>query len=364
MHDADQRFHDVLRSGILASMCAQGAYGLLATVTEHSGVGGLETSLVSGFDDLEEARVASDLADVAAGGMSRSAFLAQHGYHSGAQYHVSGSSWREAPQQLDAAIARISDRPADTGRRGATREAATRELLGAQPRWRQPATRVLLHVVHSFVVLREAQKVSGLQAVDVLRHAARGVGSALVAADLLEKPEDVHFLTMEEIDAGQFDDVRDLVASRRARYSAHEEAEVPSSWEGAPPVTTARATTGNESKDVPPTITGVAASPGDVEATAIVVLDADSALTAEPGSVLICRTTDPSFVPALMVAAAVVVEIGGPMSHGAIVARDLGIPCVMGVESATERIHSGDKVHVDGAAGAVRITGRHAREGS
>jgi pyruvate,water dikinase len=75
----------------------------------------------------------------------------------------------------------------------------------------------------------------------------------------------------------------------------------------------------------------------------------------EIGDVLVARTTDPSWASVMYAAGALVVEIGGQLSHAAVVARELGIPCVMGVPSATRSLRDGDLVRVDGTAGTVEV---------
>jgi pyruvate,water dikinase len=72
-----------------------------------------------------------------------------------------------------------------------------------------------------------------------------------------------------------------------------------------------------------------------------------------PGGILVCRTTDPSWTPLFLVAAGVVIETGGTMSHGAIVARELGVPCVINAQGATRLLPNGGMVTMDGDAGSV-----------
>jgi pyruvate,water dikinase len=102
-------------------------------------------------------------------------------------------------------------------------------------------------------------------------------------------------------------------------------------------------------------VTGVAASAGRVEGRARVVLDPDCDVVLEPGDILVCRITDPSWAPLFTLAEGLVIDIGGPASHGAIVARELGIPCVIGTGNGTTAIHDGDRVAVDGDAGTVSV---------
>ena len=101
-------------------------------------------------------------------------------------------------------------------------------------------------------------------------------------------------------------------------------------------------------------ITGLAVSPGVVEGRARVVLDAATS-ELEPGEVLVCETTDPSWASLFLVASALVIDIGGALSHGAIVARELGVPCVINTRVGTAVLRTGDRLRVDGDAGRVEV---------
>ena len=100
------------------------------------------------------------------------------------------------------------------------------------------------------------------------------------------------------------------------------------------------------------TLTGFPASPGQITATARVILDPKGARL-EPGEVLVAPSTDPGWTPLFLTAAGLVMEMGGIMSHGAVVAREYGIPAVVGVPGATQRITTGQRITVDGSAGTV-----------
>jgi pyruvate,water dikinase len=102
-------------------------------------------------------------------------------------------------------------------------------------------------------------------------------------------------------------------------------------------------------------VVGLGGSAGVVEATARVIDGPGAFDDLEPGDVLVCAVTDPGWAPLFDLAGAVVIDIGGVLSHGAIVARDMGIPCVIGTRDGTRRIRSGDRVRVDGSAGTVEL---------
>ncbi|MEO1060301.1 MAG: PEP-utilizing enzyme [Actinomycetota bacterium] len=102
-------------------------------------------------------------------------------------------------------------------------------------------------------------------------------------------------------------------------------------------------------------LTGAAASPGTVTGTARIVLDPFDATALQPGDIMIAPTTDPSWTPLFLQAGAVVCNVGAIASHAAIVSRELGVPCVVSVIEATDRIPDGATITVDGAAGTVTI---------
>ena len=104
----------------------------------------------------------------------------------------------------------------------------------------------------------------------------------------------------------------------------------------------------------PGTLAGSPASPGTYTGIARVVMEPAGARL-EPGEILVAPSTDPGWTPLFLTAGALVMEMGGMMSHGAVVAREYGLPAVVGVPDATSRISTGDWVTVDGAAGSVVV---------
>jgi len=104
-------------------------------------------------------------------------------------------------------------------------------------------------------------------------------------------------------------------------------------------------------------LSGVPASRGVVEGTARVILQPSEATEIEPGSILVTRATDPGWTPVFSVIGGLVLEIGGQLSHGAIVAREYGLPAVVNVPGATQRIADGQQIRVDGTGGRVTISG-------
>ena len=154
----------------------------------------------------------------------------------------------------------------------------------------------------------------------------------------------------------------ELIAERsalHARYSAvtprffvEGQAEVPT-LEELEAETAATASAGTAAAGE--VLTGNAGCSGEAEGLVRVVMDPSEALDLEPGEVLVAPLTDPSWTPLFLPAAAVVVNVGALMSHAVIVSRELGIPCVVAVEGATDRLETGMRVRVDGTAGTVTV---------
>jgi pyruvate,water dikinase len=179
------------------------------------------------------------------------------------------------------------------------------------------------------------------------------VGKALVQAGHLEKAEDIFFLTLPEAHAALAGtDMRAVVGERHTLFEqelARRHIPLVLLSDGTEP--TARPQNITSAHE---TLQGTPASPGVVTAPARVVLDPHTARLA-PGEILVAPSTDPGWTPLFLIAGGLVMEMGGAMAHGAIVAREYGIPAVVGVPQAIERISTGKSITVDGTAGTIVI---------
>lgn len=359
LDDAHGRFSDLLSLHVLEGALAQGAYDGVVQLAERSSWSGAAGDLVTGYGRLPETELAHDLWRLARHELDADEVLAHHGYHAPDAGELSTASWREDPASLWALAEPLGagdDPGAQVERQGEAREQAERALLAGLAPGVRPMARARLRAARWLIPLREVGKSGFLRLLDVARHAARGVGADLVEQGLLAEPDDVFFLTIDEVHAPP-PGCRALVDRRRASREAHLAHALPAVYsgeptplplvatgEGGPPVATAAGTV----------VRGQPVCPGVVEATARVVRSAaecDAPLGGD--EVLVAHVTDPSWVGLFMGAAALVVDVGGPMSHAAIVARELGIPCVVGTGDGTERIAPGSRVRVDGTAGTV-----------
>ena len=355
-------YRSVLHWHGAGTMLTQGVYDQLAGACAQAGQEGSEVELVAGLEELEEAALVSDLWELSRGRLDQSTVLERHGFHGPDEGELAARVWRERPRSLEAAVEALSamddslspSAVREASRAGAERAAAAlRRSAGPLGRRRADALRAL---VRRLMPLREVGRGGLVAALDGSRCAARRLGGRLAAEGDLADPEDVFFMTLAELTAPSPPEGLDrLVSERRGRHERYLETELPDGWWGEPePLLRSEPPEGRVELD------GVAAAAGMVEGIARVVSSPSEREAVEPGDILVCRTTDPGWAPLMHAAAAMVIDIGGPLSHGAIVARELGVPCVIGTANGTEVIRSGDRIAVDGAAGKVRVVERSA----
>jgi pyruvate,water dikinase len=178
------------------------------------------------------------------------------------------------------------------------------------------------------------------------------VGEELAKARRLESAEDIFFVTLPEARAAvDGEDLGPVVRERRAYYERElKRRHVPRVLlsDGTEPAGEAHDAAADGA------LRGTPASGGVVRAKARVILDPSGA-ELESGEILVAPSTDPGWTPLFLTAGGLVMEMGGAMSHGAVVAREYGIPAVVGVPEATERIVTGQGITVDGSGGTVAI---------
>ena len=183
------------------------------------------------------------------------------------------------------------------------------------------------------------------------------VGTELVQARRLEQAEDIFFLTLPEVhEALAGADMHAKVSERRTTYTRElTRRHVPLVLlsDGTEP--TPQPPAGPQSAALlEDALQGTPASPGIVTGNARVILDPRGARLS-PGEILVAPTTDPGWTPLFLTAGGLVMEMGGAMAHGAIVAREYGIPAIVGVPQATERITTGMRLTINGTTGTVVI---------
>jgi len=201
-----------------------------------------------------------------------------------------------------------------------------------------------------------------------LRRLALELGRRLAESGSLARPDDVFFLESAELAeairalaAGRFrPDFLRLTRERRdlrtARKRLHPPAAVPpGTGLKFGPIDLSGLETQKRNTGAGPVLSGFAVSPGQVTAPASVILSPADFHKMEPGTILVCPTTTPAWTPLFAQARGLVTDIGGVAAHGSIVAREYGIPAVMGTGNGTQRIGHGQPVTVDGDAGTVTL---------
>jgi phosphohistidine swiveling domain-containing protein len=202
---------------------------------------------------------------------------------------------------------------------------------------------------------RESPKFFAVRMFGLLRTPLLQAGAELVRTGELQQPDDLFYLSFNEIKEFSVQDPRDwqqIIAGRReANLRETMRRQVPrlllsdgrAFYEGI--------TSTNHAANM---LNGSPVSPGSVEGLVRVVLNPRQA-NLRPGEILVCPGTDPSWTPLFLSAGGLVMEVGGMMTHGAVVAREYGIPAIVGVDQATRRLHTGQKIRIDGSTGLIQL---------
>ena len=250
------------------------------------------------------------------------------------------------PRETELANAMFADAPDRlldvVGKLLASRERVTDELpkLGRR-------LRVLASLGSRFQRLRETARDATIRQTHQYRLIAREIGTRLAARGVIDAPEDVFYLVRAELKNPPAD-AKAVVERRRAERKRLETQRPPLNFVGdwTPDAST-------EAELMPgETLCGTAVSAGLAKGV-VRVLTVDSMDELEPGEVLVTAFTDTGWTPFFAYAAAVIVDTGGEMSHAAVVAREFGIPCVVGTLTGSKVLKTGHVVEVDGSTGAV-----------
>lgn len=297
------------------------------------------------------------------------AFVAEHGHLGQAWTDLSQPSWSEDPGLVLAEIAkRLEHAPEPAGARR-DRLVAEADALADEVRSRLQADPAALAEFEA--VLDLARRIGPLTEghnywIDRMSQArmralALRVGARLAREGTIEHDADVEYLTRHEVAdvLVRPRDMRAEVGQRRAEHARQQSMVPPHRLGGAvgqvhgdgPPAPApgdARLGAGGE-------LRGIGASAGVVRGRARVTLGPDAFDRIGPGDIIVCPATTPSWVPVFTIAAGLVTNTGGILAHAAVVAREFGLPAVVGVAGATSRIPDGAVIEIDGSAGTVRV---------
>ena len=295
-----------------------------------------------------------------------SGFLEKYGMRGVGEIDFGQPRWREEPTPIMQTLQSYlnideASAPDVSFTKGEQAAQAAIEKLAAKARqqpggwFKEKQLRAAARRIRLLMGARESPKFFAIRTMGIGRKALLEVGEEFAQAATIERADDLVFLNLEELEALAKNEARDwkaLVTERRAAYERElRRRQVPrllvsdgrAFYEGL----------GAET-DSDEAISGSPVSPGVAEGHVHIIFDPSGAQLA-PGEILVCPGTDPGWTPLFMAAAGLITEVGGMMTHGSVVAREYGIPAVVGVHQATTRLKNGQRIRIDGTAGKIVI---------
>ncbi len=285
-------------------------------------------------------------------------FLATYGHRSAVELDVGVPTWTEEPQYVldlintyidnnnyqegidrfhqgeqdaEAAIVRIREKLTAAGHRRAARR-----------------TEKMLRDFREMFGIRELSKFVLTQALQILREMLLSIGREMVASGQLAEETDIFFLTMADIRMGG--DLRDLAAHNREQFAINMKRKAPRIL-----TSTGEAVYGPAAEGNGQSLVGIPVSPGVHEGAVRVIERPEDGHRLEKGDVLVTTGTNPAWTPLFLKLGALVMETGGSISHGSVVAREYGLPAVAGVNGVTGLLKDGQRVRVNGETGQVEL---------
>jgi pyruvate,water dikinase len=323
--------------------------------------------VVAFLQGVEDEGFLDELAKLAGGTEARDAieaYLERYGMRCVGEIDITRPRWREHPTTLVPVILSnvrnfepgAAKRRFEQGRRKAQqKEQDVLSRLRALPDGDQKAdeTKRMIDRVRTFIGYREYPKYGIVSRYFVYKEALLAEAERLVQANVLGEKEDVFYLTFQEFhDLVRLNQVNDqLIRQRKDAFRSYHTLTPPRVL-----TSDGEAVTGAYRRNDVPTgaLIGLPVSAGIIEGRARVILDIAEA-DLEAGDILVTTFADPSWSPLFAGIAGLVTEVGGLMTHGAVIAREYGLPAVVGVEQATRLLPDGQRIRVDGTNGYVEI---------
>lgn len=290
-------------------------------------------------------------------------FVSRFGFRGPRELDIAAPRYRERPELLFEQILSLIALPTDGDNPETIHQQSVARRQRAHERLRKTAYErgvtigkeydLLYRAIEHFGGYRENHKYYMVKAMSFVRKRAEQAADALVAAGRLTRSEEVFDLTLDTLTQALEDPTLDLAELREQNQSflrklaqVHE----------FPHIVDSRGRIIRPPRPAPAAgeLAGQPVSPG-VARGPVKVLHAPDEKPIAPGDILVARATDPGWTPLFVSAAAIVLEVGGMLQHGSLVAREYGKPCVAGVQDATTRLSDGDLVEVDGSSGMLRF---------
>jgi len=286
------------------------------------------------------------------------AYLAEYGHRAVGESDIMSPRFADVPEYVLAVVRGHllfpPTRPADEIRRGqesARQEALRRLRAGFGWRLHEWAVFTWWHRrLCRYLELREANRHALMHFIACARHVATNVGGTLAASGILQSRDDIFFLMLDEIKAvasGSARDWKGLVEARRKEWKSNATQSVPDTVIGSAEGVV------DEGSRSDGSLRGLPISAGYAEGPVCLLLSPNDMKKVKRGDILVASVIDPGMAPLLGLAAGLAVEMGGTLSHGAIIAREYGLPAIANVHGVTRLLKDGERVAVDATAGKI-----------
>ncbi|WP_159882345.1 phosphoenolpyruvate synthase [Paenibacillus puerhi] len=292
------------------------------------------------------------------------AFLDRYGMRCAGEIDITRTRWSEKPITLVPIILgniknfepNESKRKFEQGRQEALeKEQELLERLKSLPDGEQKATETkrMIDLIRNFIGYREYPKYGYISRYFVYKQALLKEAEQLVQSGVIHEKEDIYDLTFEELREVVRTHTLDyqIISKRKDEYNYYEKLTPPRVITSDGEIIAGK----YKRENLPPeAMAGLAVSSGVIEGRARVILSMEDA-DLEHGDILVTAFTDPSWTPLFVSIKGLVTEVGGLMTHGAVIAREYGLPAVVGVENATKLIKDGQRIRVHGTEGYIEI---------
>ena len=317
------------------------------------------------LQDAKEPTFLSELVKFDGGKETRDAittYLRKYGMRCAGEIDITKTRWSEKPTTLIPLIltniknfdSNAGVRKFEQGRQAALKkEQELLERLASLPGGKRKVkeTKRMIGLLRNLIGYREYPKYALVNRTFVYKQALLKEAERLVRAGVIREKEDIYYLTFEELRdvvcTNKLD--HDIISSRKDEYKSYEKLSPPRVSTSDGEVITGEYKRGNLPADA---IVGLPVSSGVIEGRARVILRMEDA-DLEDGDILVTSFTDPSWTPLFVSIKGLVTEVGGLMTHGAVIAREYGLPAIVGVENATRLIKDGQRIRVNGTDGYV-----------
>lgn len=295
---------------------------------------------------------------------SIAAYLDKYGMRCAGEIDITRTRWSEKPSILVPMILSniknlepgASKRKFEQGRQEASKKeqdllARLKQLPGGEKKAEE--TKQMIDLIRNFIGYREYPKYDIVSRYFIYKQALLKEVERLVQANVLNEKEDIYYLAFEELQEAIRTNKLDyrVIDKRKDEYRLYEKLTPPRVITSDGEIITGR----YKQENVPDgAMVGLAVSSGVVEGRARVILKVEDA-DLEDGDILVTAFTDPSWTPLFLSIKGLVTEVGGLMTHGAVIAREYGLPAVVGVENATKRIKDRQRIRIHGTEGYIEI---------